>query len=105
MWIDARFFGLASVSISTSGGRRTVEGERRQILLAARLRAGPPAVQPAGDHEVEHEEQLALELPDNPLTQPAKADNAAALDGEQIGLDGANDEWAAKRYALDREPA
>ena len=57
-----------------SGGE--VEGE--QTDLAGNRRAPLPPAQPAGNHQMDDEEQRAVELEDQPLAQPAECSHRAA---------------------------
>ena len=68
-WIDARRFVPASVRInvpSSNSNAARANAPRRFLVL------GEPA-QPPGDHEVQHDEQSALELEHDALAQAAHA--------------------------------
>ena len=56
-------------------------------------------MQPPGDHQMQHEEQLALELPHDPLAQPPEILECAFPRRRKVRAYRANYEWAAKVYA------
>ena len=53
--------------------------ERRERPAAADLRPALSPVQPARDHQVQHQEQVSLEREDDPLADPPESDDPAAL--------------------------
>src|SRR4029079_2937421 len=59
--------------------RSRFELQQRKAYPAGRLRAFGKAAQPAGDHQVQNEEQLALQGEHDPLAEAAQADDLATF--------------------------
>ena len=78
------------------------EIERRQPDLAGNRRAAIAPAQPPGDHQVQDEEQLAVELEDDPLAHPPQADDRASFDGGDRRLQRAHEERIADPQPLER---
>ena len=74
-WSDARRLraGLGEQQ------RARVELERRERERAGQLRARRVPLQPAGDHQVDHDEQLALERDHDALAEPLDASTTPSL--------------------------
>src|SRR6185295_20388395 len=61
-------------------------------------------VQPAGDHQMEHREQLALEAEDDALAETPEAHDPAPGEAGEGRLDGAQQEGTAEPDRLQRLP-
>ena len=59
--------------------RAVLELERRQRDPRGRRFAGGELTQPAGDHQVQHEEAYTLQREHDPLAEPPEADHAPAF--------------------------
>ena len=80
------------------------EVERREPHPARRARAGRPPVKTAGDHEVDDDEQLALEREDDALPETAEPHHGPPLDRGHRRIDRAEDERAGQAEPLQRPP-
>ena len=67
------------------GERPVVELEHCERDPAGRSGAGRQPAQPPRDHQVDHEEELALELEHDPLADPAEADGRVCPRRTAIG--------------------
>jgi len=81
--------------------RAVGEVEREERAPAADPPAGPAPVQASGDHEVEDQEQIALEREHDPLPEAAQPDDAPALGAGDRRGDRAEEERAAQADALE----
>ena len=70
--------------------------ERRQADLARDRSAALAPAQPPGDHQVQHEEELAVELEDDALAQAAKPDDGAAFNRADRWIGRAQEEGVAR---------
>src|SRR5439155_10342971 len=80
------------------------ELEGRQPDLAGRARARRSPVKATGDHQVEDEEELALELEDDALAEAAEPDDPPALRLADRRIDGADEKWGREPDTLERLP-
>ena len=71
--------------------RAAGEVERGRSDLAGHLRPRLLPVQPARDHEMQHEEQVVVELEDDALAEPAQAADRLAEDGVDRRVEGAEE--------------
>ena len=97
----ARRFEPASVRMSEPDGK----SKRGEPDAARELRARAPPVEPPRDHEVQGEEQVALEREDDPLPEPADRPDAPPLRGAEGRLRGPEQERAPEPDRLERRPA
>jgi len=58
-------------------------------------------VQPPGDHQVEHEKEIALELENDAFPYPPEPDNPSSFDLPQRRLDRTNQERARDAHGLE----
>lgn len=72
--------------------RAIVEVERGEADLSRRLGSGRDPAQPPGDHEMDDDEELVLQLPHEALAHPAKEEHPAAGERGEGWIDGAEDE-------------
>ena len=86
------------------GQRPVRKVERREPHPARRARAGRAPVKPAGDHQVDDDEQLTLEREDDALPQAAEPHHGPALDLGHRRIDRAEDERARQTEPLERPP-
>ena len=80
------------------------EVERREPDPARRARARRSPVEAAGDHQVDDDEELALEREDDALAQAAEPHDGPALDLGHRRIDRAEDERARQAEPLERRP-
>ncbi len=78
------------------------EVEGGEPHLAWQPRTGGLPVEATGDHEVEAEEEVAVERQDDPLPHPRHRRDAPSGDGGERGLDGPEQEGAAEPHPLER---
>ena len=99
-WIMSRQFLLAPHQIQgrtplgTGLGqdqRQLREVERGEAHLAGDLGASSEDLEPSRDHQVNDEEQIALELPDQALAETAQANHGLAVSLIDRRIDGANE--------------
>ena len=89
--MQARPLLLAGLGEHERAGRK---GEGGQVVFSA----GPDTrffpVEPAGDHQVKNQESFAGKMPDDALADAGQVEDGFASEREEIGLDGADEEWA-----------
>ncbi len=78
--------------------------ERRDRGAASDLRAALSPVEPAGHHQVEDEEETALQLEDDAFSEPPEAQHATSLGARQRRRDGAQEKRAAEPDRLEPLP-
>jgi hypothetical protein len=61
-------------------------------------------VQAAGNHQVQHQPEIASYANRDPLTDPPQFAHNAAFDIRKRWLRGAKQKWARQPYVLDRLP-
>ena len=84
--------------------RPVLEVERGQAAPAGQRRGSLAPAQPPGDHQVDHEEELALEADHDALAEPAQLDHAPTGEGLDRRLDRAQHEHAAQPHAVEHAP-
>src|SRR5262249_9412645 len=67
-------------------------------------RAAVLPFEPAGNHQVEHQEQVAVEAEHDSLTQAAQPEDAAALEFARRRFDGSDDEGVPQAEAIETRP-
>ena len=87
----------ASVRIAVPGRKI----ERREPDLAGDRGAALAPAQPPGDHQVQHEEEIALHREDDPLAHASKRDHAPPFERADRRLGRADDEGIADPQALE----
>src|SRR6185503_1493333 len=80
------------------------EIERRKPDLGGRLCPFRPPLEPAGDHQMENEKQLAFHLPHDPFSNAPQADHRAALGRGERRIDGAEQRGTHHARARERLP-
>src|SRR5688572_6084846 len=102
-----RVLTLHHVQRSALSGRRLCHKqrtfckiERRKSNFPGYRGAAVAPLEPAGDHEMEHEKYFSVHLPHDPLSDAAKSDNHAAERLLERGLDRAQKKWCRQPYAL-----
>ena len=111
---------LEAAGVEGRHGRRPAHDVQRGALLRARLRehqragrklergkshlprdarAGRPPVKAARDHQMEDEEEVALELEDDALADPAESDDASSHRLRERRVDRADEERRAEPHA------
>ncbi len=93
---------LTASSLFSEDGRAGREIERRQAHLAWNGRATLPPAQPSGNHQVQDQEQTAVEVKDDPLSHPPQSHDHAAFDGSDGRLDRAHEERIPEPQPLER---
>ena len=93
---EARRFVPASVRTSVPSGKSNAASP----ILPGGLAPLRLPVQPAGDHQVQDEEQVAVELEDDALAEPAEAADDLALGGVQRRVEGADQERVDDAHPL-----
>jgi len=78
--------------------------ERCESELRGNRRAAFAPSQPARNHEVDHDEEVAVELKDDPLSDPGERPDGVPFDGADRGLVAADEERAGQTRALDDTP-
>ncbi len=73
-----------------------------QAHLARDGRAPLPPAQAAGDHQVQDEEQAAVQIEDDPFPHPPQSDDHASLDRGDGRLDRAHQERIPEPQPLER---
>src|SRR3970040_491691 len=76
---------LERAGAEVEGGQSAPLGERRSCVLP---------VEPPRDHEVEHEEQLAVQLDHDPFSQAREAGDRPTFDGREWWFDRPEEERA-----------
>ena len=84
--------------------RSALELECGQPLLAGASRARRFPVQTPGDHQMDHEEEIALERKDDPLADAPDARDLAPVRGAKRRLHRAQDEGMEQLHALETHP-
>ena len=84
--------------------RAALEVERGEPELARELGTGRLPVQPPRDHQMENEEELIVELEDDPLAKPAQATNRFAERGIEGRVEGADEEGMGNPNPIERPP-
>src|SRR5258708_8826654 len=84
--------------------RAVGEIETRQPTAPGDFPALCKPMQPTGDHQMKNQEQISLQLEDDPLSEARNAKNALALGVSQWGLRRAQDERAGKANFLQSLP-
>ena len=97
---DARRRVPASVRVSVPPGKSNAARPTRPGGRGARR----PPVQTAGDHQVDDDEQLALEREDDALAQAPEPHHGPPLDRGHRRIDRAQDERARQAKPLERLP-
>ena len=97
-WSDARFFGAGL----GEDQRAVREVERGEADLARQLRAPRLPVQPAGDHQVEDEEEVVVEREDDALAEPRDASDHLPLDRAERRRRRSHQKRADQPNAVDR---
>ena len=85
------------------GARGEVEGGEPDLPRQPRARALP--VQAAGDHQVQHQEEIAVERDDDALAEARDPDHVAPTGVGERRVDGAEHERAGQAHALEPGPA
>ncbi len=80
--------------------RAVLEIERGEAQFGRQLCTRIAPAQSPRDHQVQHQEQVALELEHNPLAESAQTRHAASLRVSDRRLDGAKQERATESHAL-----
>ncbi len=78
------------------------EVERGEPEAADEHRARRPPVQPAGDHQMEHDEQLVVEADDDALAEARQPAHGPATKGGDRRVDGAQHEGVSEPDILQR---
>ena len=75
--------------------------ECRKNVAARGLRSGLPPMQPAGDHQVQHEPKIAVEADGDALADAPQFTHGAALDARQRRIGRAQEKHACDPHVLE----
>src|SRR5258708_40003 len=84
--------------------RTAVKIESRQILPSRQLCPWRPPVQPASNHQVQHQPEVAVYADGDPLSDPSQFAHGAALHIRNWRLYGSKQKRARESNSLDRLP-
>ena len=95
--------------LSFRPGFREYEGavdevEREEPDFSWNFRATLPPAQPAGDHQMQDEKEVALQLEDDPLAQTIQRDNCFSVRSRQWRIDRAQEKRRGQPDAFDSMP-
>jgi hypothetical protein len=76
--------------------------ERRQAVFAGRLGIARPPSKPAGNHQVNHEPQVAVQSDGNPLAEPPQLGHATTVAVLDRRIDGSQHERARHPHPFER---
>ena len=95
---------LAFRSRFSEDQRAVVEVHREQTDLTRDSGTRFLPAETPGDHQMQNEEQLALQLEDDPLTEPVQRDDGLALQRRQGWIDGTQEERGRQPDAVHAMP-